>query len=338
MQYGGDCNVGKSIYLQSRTTGLQDTDGGSMYFLMTNDVESFSIPLNRLDPDTAREVYEVGLPRLLDIYARRDIKCTFYFTGKMAEMVPEAVELVLDHGHDIGCHGYDHSPDHALDLMNLDGQIAELKRAKDVIGEIAGRIRDFRAPALRINEHTIRALEQTGFATDSSIASQRFDGPLTFGSKRKLKWLVAPRSPYYPSYDSVVKKGESKVLEIPISACIFPYIGTAMRVSPAMLKHIEKIIFFESLKMQKPVVFLFHPNECLDAKTGAVTVRRAGNVIEYVFADVIRQRLKIKNLGARAVELLDEVILRAKNAGFEFMTVQEYSKRLPRNKFKNIII
>ncbi|OEU57323.1 MAG: hypothetical protein BA871_16420 [Desulfuromonadales bacterium C00003096] len=43
-----------------------------MYFLMTNDVESFSIPLNKLDIETAKEVYEVGLPRLLDLYARHD--------------------------------------------------------------------------------------------------------------------------------------------------------------------------------------------------------------------------------------------------------------------------
>ena len=97
------------------------------------------------------------------------------------------------------CHGYDHSPDRAFDLMDLDEQIRELKRAKDVIEGVSGRIYDFRAPALRINEYTIRALEETGFTTDSSIASQRFDGPLTFGSKRKLKWLVAPRSPYHPS-------------------------------------------------------------------------------------------------------------------------------------------
>jgi peptidoglycan/xylan/chitin deacetylase (PgdA/CDA1 family) len=41
----------------------------------------------------AREVYEVGLPRLLDVYAKTDIRCTFYFTGKMVEMVPEAVEV-----------------------------------------------------------------------------------------------------------------------------------------------------------------------------------------------------------------------------------------------------
>jgi peptidoglycan/xylan/chitin deacetylase (PgdA/CDA1 family) len=50
-----------------------------MHFLMTNDVASFSIPLNRYDAETAEKVYEVGLPRLLDLYAKHDIKCTFYF-------------------------------------------------------------------------------------------------------------------------------------------------------------------------------------------------------------------------------------------------------------------
>ena len=41
-----------------------------MHFLMTTDVESFSIPLNREDSDVANQIYEVGLPRLLDLYAR----------------------------------------------------------------------------------------------------------------------------------------------------------------------------------------------------------------------------------------------------------------------------
>jgi peptidoglycan/xylan/chitin deacetylase (PgdA/CDA1 family) len=293
---------------------------------MTNDVESFSIPLNRLDYNTAKEVYEVGLPRLLDVYSKNDIRCTFYFTGRMAEMFPEAVELVLEHGHDIGCHGYNHSSTQALDLMSLDEQIAEMKKAKNVIENIAGRISDFRAPALRINEHTIQALELTGFNTDSSIASQRFDGPLTFGSKKKLKWLIAPRSPYYPSYASTIKKGESKILEIPISAFIFPYIGTTMRVSPLTLKLLEKFLFAESLRSEKPIVFLFHPNECLDTKTEIIPARRANNSIEHLFADVIRRELKLRNLGVKAVGLLDEVIKCAKEKGFDFMTVQEYRK------------
>lgn len=297
-----------------------------MYFLMTNDVESFSIPLNKLDPNTAKDVYKIGLPRLLDVYARHDIKGTFYFTGEMAELVPEAVELVMEHGHEIGCHGYDHSHEHAFDSMGFEEQVAELQKAKNIIEGIAGRISDFRAPMLRINESTIRALEYTGFNTDSSISSQRFDGPLTFGSKRKLKWLVAPRSPYYPSYRSVVKRGDSKILEIPISAFIFSYIGTTMRVSPIILKILEKFLFTESIRTEKPLVFLMHPNECLDVKNGVKPVRRAKHMVEYVFADALRYELKQKNLGVKAIKLIDDVIWRAKDADFEFVTVQEYRK------------
>jgi len=293
---------------------------------MTNDVESFSIPLNKMDPKTAREVYEIGLPRLLDIYARHDVRSTFYFTGELAELVPEAIELVKEHGHDIGCHGYDHSHVHAFDTMNLEEQVAELKKAKNIIEKIAGTISDFRAPALRINKYTVKALEESGFNTDSSIASQRFDGPLTFGSARKLKWLIAPRSPYYLSYDSIVKSGQSKVLEIPLSALLFPYIGTTMRVSPCILRFIEKFLFAESVLIEKPIVFLFHPNECLDLKDGLKPVRRAKNAIEYIFADVIRRELKIRNLGVKSAILLNDTIKRAKDAGFEFLTVQEYRK------------
>lgn len=298
-----------------------------MYFLMTNDVESFSIPLNRLDHDTAREVYKVGLPRLLDVYAKHDIKCTFYFTGEIVEIVPEAVELVLDHGHDIGCHGYNHSHEEAFDVMSLKEQVAELRKAKCIIEAIAGTIHDFRAPALRINDSTIRALEETGFYTDSSIASQRFDGPFTFGSKKKLKWLVAPRFPYFLSHDSVVKKGNSKILEIPISALVFSYIGTTMRVSPLILRYLEKVLFAESIMTDRPLVFLFHPNECLDANSSVSPARRGGNTIEYIFGDVIRRELKIHNLGMKAVELIDDVIKRAKEEGFEFESVQEYRKQ-----------
>lgn len=293
---------------------------------MTNDVESFSIPLNRLDHDTAKEVLNVGLPRLLDLYARHDIKSTFYFTGEIAQIVPEAVELVLDHGHDIGCHGYDHSHKKTFDGMSFQEQVIELRKAKDVIEAISGRIHDFRAPALRINESTIRALEETGFNTDSSIASQRFDGPLTFGSKRKLKWLLAPRFPYNPSYNSIVKKGESKILEMPISALLFSYIGTTMRVSPAILRCLEKVLFAESIMTGKPLVFLFHPNECLDINSNVSPMRRGSNMVEYIFGDVIRRELKLHNLGMRAVKLIDEVIKRAKNKGFEFVSMQEYVK------------
>lgn len=159
---------------------------------MTIDVEGFSIPLNRCDHNTGKEVYEIGLPRLLDLLDRHDIPATFYFTGKMAEAFPESVELVMEHGHEIGCHGYDHSHDRAFDVLGYGEQLSDLEKAKRIITGLAGRIESFRAPALRLNENTVRALERTGFRTDSSVCSQRFDGPFTFGSKKKAQLVISP--------------------------------------------------------------------------------------------------------------------------------------------------
>ncbi|MEA1906876.1 MAG: hypothetical protein U9N12_08005 [Euryarchaeota archaeon] len=45
--------------------------------------------------------------------------------------VPEAVELVLDHGHEIGCHGYDYSLDRAFDLMDRQETIQNRYRAAE---------------------------------------------------------------------------------------------------------------------------------------------------------------------------------------------------------------
>ena len=297
-----------------------------VYFLMTNDVEHHSIPLNREDSRIPEKIYQMGLPRLLDLLSKHDVSSTFYFTGMFAEQSPESVEMVVDHGHEVGCHGYDHSPKRAFDTLSFEEQIIELEKAKAILQPLAGKITSFRAPALRINGDTILALEKMGFLTDSSVASQRFDGPMTFGSKKKLKWLTAPRNPYYASYDSPMKQGNSKLLEIPISAALLPFIGTTMRISPTLSNLIQKYLFYESVKTEKPVVFLFHPNECLDVNEEIIFTRRATSTFEYIFADLLRQRLKLKNLGSPSLELLDQVLKKAKENEFEFVTAKEYSK------------
>jgi hypothetical protein len=291
---------------------------------MTNDVEHHSIVLNREDPNAPEKIYKVGLPRLLDVLSKYDVSSTFYFTGMFAEQSPESMELVKEHGHEIGCHGYDHSPNRAFDTLSLEEQIADLKRAKSAIEPVAGKITSFRAPALRINNNTVLALKKTGFTTDSSVASQRFDGPMTFGSKRKLKWLTAPRKPYNLSYDSPMRRGDSGILEVPISSAIVPFIGTTMRVSPTVKKVLQRYIFYEAMKTEKPVVFLFHPNECVNINEKVTITRRAEGTLEYIFADVIRQRLKLRNLGNASLKLLDETLRDAKEYGFEFVSVKEY--------------
>lgn len=293
---------------------------------MTNDVEHHSLHLNKEDPNIPSQIYKVGLPRLLESLSKYDVSSTFYFTGMFAEQCPESIELVKEYGHEIGCHGYDHDPKIAFDLLSFNEQVFELKKAKSAIEPIGGKITSFRAPALRVNKNTVSALEKMGFTTDSSVASQRFDGPMTFGSMKKIGWLYSPRKPYYISYDNPFKSGSSDILEIPISAALFPFIGTTMRISPMITKVIQKYLFYESKMTDKPIVFLFHPNECLDFNGEIKTYRRSSGTIEYIFADVLRHKLKLKNLGKASLVLLEEVLKNAKKYDFEFVSAREYKK------------
>jgi hypothetical protein len=128
------------------------------------------------------------------------------------------------------------------------------------------------------------------------------------------------------SHDSVVKSGTSNILEIPISAALIPFIGTTMRISPLMTKIVQKYLYRESKRTDKPIVFLFHPNECLDVGDRIEATRRTKNPIEYLFADVIRHKLKLKNLGMNAVKLLDEILASASEYGFEFVSASEYRR------------
>lgn len=294
---------------------------------MTNDVEEVSIVNNNLSYKTGKKVAEEGLPLLLDIYSKYDVEGTFYFTGTFAEKFPEAVQSVVNHGHEVGCHGYSHDPHYAFDNLSSKDQYIHLLKAKKSIEKIAGTIEAFRAPALRLGFNTIPILEKLGFRSDSSIASQRFEGPLTFGSLQKLRWLVSPRMPYMADRRNPFKKGKSNITEVPVSALILGYQGTTMRVAPEINKLIGNFLYRESKKNGKPIVFLFHPNELITEEVTNYFKRRSKSYIGYIFGDVIRRKLKLKNLGKPSITLLENVLKKSINEGFEFISVKSYRRK-----------
>ena len=304
-----------------------------MYSLITNDVEEISIVKHRMDSDTARLVSEKALPKLIDLFSKYDVKSTFYFTGTFAEAFPKSVELVHNNGHEVGCHGYSHKVQHSFDVLSIKQQYTHLSKAKNILEQNIGKVTSFRAPALRINNTMPLVLEALNFETDSSVCPQRFEGPLTFGWKNKLNWLLCSRSPYYMSKVNPFKSGNSKVLEIPVSSAIFAYQGSTMRIAPQLFEVLENLMISESKKSDRPLNFLFHPIEIIDEKYNGPIVSRGSNVIEKVFGDKLRRNLKIKNLGANAFEGLSKSLKKIRDNGFEFLTVQEYANKW--RKFKN---
>ncbi|KAH7926010.1 carbohydrate esterase family 4 protein [Leucogyrophana mollusca] len=60
--------------------------------------------------DISRGMYagEVGVPRLLKLFDKYSIKCTWFIPGHSLETFPKEMAAVRDAGHEIGLHGYSH--------------------------------------------------------------------------------------------------------------------------------------------------------------------------------------------------------------------------------------
>jgi peptidoglycan-N-acetylglucosamine deacetylase len=294
--------------------------------MITNDVETTSILNHKLRDKTGLYVLEQGMPRLLDLYAKYDVEATFFYTGHIAKLYPEVVKMVKQYGHEVGSHGLTHRVDQAFDILPLETQIDHLKQSKAILEDITGEeIISFRAPSARVNYNIPLALEEAGFKIDSSISSQRMDMFFSFGSLKKMNWLISPRLPYFTASDNIFKKGNSSILEIPISAFVFPYIGTFMRIAPRLNRMTRRLLYLETILNKRPFNFLTHPNEFIDEDEDfEVLERRGSNLLSYYFGDVIRHKLKLRNLGAKAIPIFEKELEFFNRKEIQFVTCKHY--------------
>jgi len=296
------------------------------YCLLTNDVETTSIWHNSFRDETGLKVLNQGMPLLLDLYEKYSIKSTFFFTGYIAKLYPEVVKMIIKNGHEVASHGMSHLKKNGFDIMPLDKQIKHLSESKKLLEDISGsEVISFRAPALRVNSDTAKALDICGYKIDSSVASQRFDMFMSFGGVKKLNWLFTPRLPYRTSSDSLFEKGNGKIIEVPISASILPYVGTTIRMFPKISSYQRKILAFESSVTGKPIVSLVHPNEFIDeSHENRIIEKRSKNILTSLFQDTLRSKLKIKNLGISGLELYENQIIYFNKNDFNFITLRDY--------------
>ncbi len=302
----------------------------SRYCLLSNDVETTSIWHNSLRDETGLKVLKEGMPILLDLYAKYNIKSTFFFTGYIAKLYPEIVKMILPYGHEVASHGMSHIKSNGFDVMPLEKQIRHLKESKSILEDISGQeVISFRAPALRVSQNTVLALEESEYKIDSSVASQRFDMFMSFGGLKKLNWLTAPRLPYRTSAESLFKKGNSSIIEVPLSATALPYVGTTMRIFPSITALQRRLLSLESKISGKPIVFDIHPNEFIDeSDEERVLEKRASNPISSFLQDTLRSRLKVKNLGLSGSVIYEREIKFFASKGYKFSTIKDYCNKL----------
>ncbi len=294
---------------------------------ITNDVEATSIYGEPYRKDIAENVQNEALPALLALYKKYNVRATFYCLASFAQDYPTIVKLIEEDGHEVACHGLIHNSDKAFDLLTYDEQVQHLKESKQILESVSSqKVVSFRAPALRVSNDTPKALTETGFETDSSVAPQRLDIFMSLGSKHKKHWLKAPRVIYKASTDNLAKKGNGSITEIPVSAFGIPYISTVMRMSSILTSFTRWCIYWETKgKNNKVVNFLFHPSEAItieNATKGEIQ-KRSKNWLSHFFSDVLRMHLKKKNLGTNSLLLLEKELQFWQKKGYEFKTIKE---------------
>lgn len=97
-------------------------------------------------------------PQILDVLAEYHIPATFFLVGYRAERSPELVKKILDHGHEIGVHTYDHF--HAYSMFAYKS-ISTIRRGIRILENITGKSMVwFRPPWGALNFFELTAVRQ----------------------------------------------------------------------------------------------------------------------------------------------------------------------------------
>ena len=118
----------------------------------------------------------VGVPKILRILERQQIRATFFVPGFTAECHPDIVRAIVDAGHEIGHHGYLHEQMQGIDAET---EARYLDRGLEALHRVAGVVPvGYRAPWWELNWRTPALLADRGFRYDSSLLDG--DAPYRF--------------------------------------------------------------------------------------------------------------------------------------------------------------
>jgi polysaccharide deacetylase family protein (PEP-CTERM system associated) len=150
--------------------------GGRLLHALSFDVEEHfqvanlrgAYPRERWDDLPSR--LSVGMDRALSALDRAGAGATFFFLGWIAERHPALVRRVLDAGHEVASHGYDHA---FLQDLGPEGLAQDLARTEAALAAAGAPFpRGFRASTFTLTRRTWWAfdvLAARGYRYDSSV-------------------------------------------------------------------------------------------------------------------------------------------------------------------------
>jgi polysaccharide deacetylase family protein (PEP-CTERM system associated) len=242
-------------------------------------VSALSPYIERSDWDNRECRVERNVNRILAILNDCGARATFFTLGWVAARYPRLVRDIVNEGHELASHGFDHERASDQDAVRFYDDIA---RAKQTLENISGvSVRGYRAPSFSIgpkNTWAFDCIRRAGYEYSSSIYPIRHDH---YGM---------PDAPRF------LHRVHENLLEVPVTTArlfhhnwpaggggyfrLMPY-----RVSHWLLKHVNTID-------HQPAVFYFHPWEIDPAQPRVRGIGLKTRFRHYVNLNRTEQRLR----------------------------------------------
>jgi polysaccharide deacetylase family protein (PEP-CTERM system associated) len=212
-------------------------------------VQAFFSTIARSDWDALPCRVERNVDRLLALFGDAGVKATFFTLGWIAERYPGMVRRIVDQGHELASHGWDHTRADSQDEAAFRADIRKTKRLLEDLGGVA--VSGYRAATFSIGPKNLWAfgvLGEEGYRYSSSLYPIRHD---FYGD------ASASRVPFHPQ--------GAKLLEVPMTTVQwfgrnFPCSGGGyFRLLPYTLSRLNmrRVNRHEG----RPCIFYFHPWE-----------------------------------------------------------------------------
>ena len=212
-------------------------------------VGAFERTIRREDWDNLLPRVERNSDAVIELFGRAGARATFFTLGWVAERYPKLIRRIVDAGHELASHGWDHV---RVFTMTPHQFREDLRRTRALLEDLGGqKVTGYRAPSFSIDRRTPwahRILAEEGYAYSSSVAPVVHD---------HYGWPEAPRFAFRPV-------GDSALIELPVTTArvrgrtvaaggggffrLFPYAFSRWAIRQVNAE-------------QRPAIFYFHPWE-----------------------------------------------------------------------------
>ena len=212
-------------------------------------VSAFENIVDKRDWDDIPCRVEANIERTLQLFSSKEIKATFFMLGWVAERYPEIVKKIVDSGHELASHGWEHI---RVTQQDREEFKQDAIRTRHFLEDLSGQqVKGYRAASYSIcadNLWAFDVLAGAGYEYSSSIVPIKHD---LYG---------IPEAPRF-----AFRAAQNRLLEIPITTItiagrnincggggwfrLFPY--SFSRWAIKKVNHDD----------QQPAIFYFHPWE-----------------------------------------------------------------------------